>query len=52
MIRGLYLALFNTKYGTGLKSEYIFDNKNILRKYEDIVLMRANTLSVILEVIE
>ncbi len=52
MIRGLYLALFNTKYGTDTKSEYIFDNKNILRKYEDIVLMRANLLRVVLEVVE
>ncbi len=52
MARGLYLALFNTKYGTNTKSEYLFDNKNILRKYEDIVLMKANLLKVILEVIE
>lgn len=52
MIKGLCFALFNTKYGAEYKSEYVFDNKTILREYDDIVLMRASALRVILEVLE
>lgn len=52
MVKGLCLAMFNTKYGPDFKSEYVYDNKNILRLYEDIVLMRAGALSVILEILE
>lgn len=49
---GMYHALFHTKYGTDIKSEYIFDNSNILRVYKDIVLMRAKSMKVIMEVFE
>ena len=52
MLRGLCLALFNTKYGGRPESTYIFDKKNIIRTYDDIALMRANALRVILEILE
>lgn len=49
---GVYHALFNTKYGPDIESKYVYDKKNILRLYQDIVLMRARSLKVILEVLE
>lgn len=52
MVRGLCYALFNTKYGEKIESKYLIDNKNILRSYNDVIMMRANLLRVIVEVIE
>ncbi len=52
MPKGLCFALFDTKYGVGYKSDYVFDNRTILRQYDDVVLMRASALRVILEVLE
>lgn len=52
MIRGLCFAMFNIKYGLDYESKYIFDNKNVLREYENVVMMRASALRVILELLE
>ncbi|MEE1219234.1 MAG: CDP-glycerol glycerophosphotransferase family protein [Ruminococcus sp.] len=52
MVKGLCYALFNTKYGTDIESKYLLDNKNILRSYNDVVMMKANLLRVIIEIIE
>lgn len=49
---GMYHALLNTKYGADIESSYIYDNNNILRVYKDIVLMRARSMKVIMEVLE
>lgn len=52
MAKGLSFALLNTKYGAEYKSDYVLDNKNILREHGDIVLMKAAALKVILEILE
>lgn len=52
MIKGLCFAMFNIKYGIDYKSNYIYDNNNILREYENIIMMRAGALRVILELLE
>lgn len=52
MTKGLRLALLNTKHNGKPESKYLFDKKNIIRAYDDIILMRASELRVIIEILE
>lgn len=52
MPMGLNLALFNTKYGAEINTDYIYDKANILRVFDKMVMTKARNLKVILEVLE
>lgn len=52
MIRGLCYAMIYIKYNKSVNSSYIYDKKNILRCFEDIVMMRASLLRTIIELLE
>lgn len=52
MVKGLCLALFNTKYGPKTESRYVYDNRNIVRTYNDITIMKAAALRVFIEILE
>lgn len=52
MPMGMNLALFNTKYGAKIDTDYIYDKANILRVFDTMVMAKARNLRVILEVLE